>query len=112
MNQRAAVGPVLKDGLTIKPVMSLNLRTDSVYLKGARVFLNGIEVFTVNEMGRRLLSMADGTATLGDMIKELNLEKNAADAGMFFITLGEAGFLKNKVEIMLYETVTSEDGDS
>ena len=98
------VFPILQDGLTILPTFDFDVETMSLDLSGADVFYGGTKVFSVNEMGRRLLGMADGTRTVDEMVKILKMEKNASEAGMFFVTLGQSGYLKNKVEVVIYET--------
>lgn len=97
-------GPALKKGMTIKPRLMFTHGTDTLYFVGAHVFCGDTEVFSVNETGRQLLEMADGTVTLDEMITKLGLEKTAPDVGLFFVTLGQSGYLENKIEIMLYET--------
>jgi hypothetical protein len=98
-----AVGPVLADGLTINPKFVFDGDATAGYRMGADVFLGDTLAFTVNEIGRRLLDMADGTVTLEEMVKIFDLEINASEAGMFFVTLSEAGYLKNRVAIKLFE---------
>lgn len=94
--------PVLRDGLLIRPTISF--RSPSIpYFSGAHVMHEETHVITVNEIGRELLDMADGTNTLNDMVELLGLEKNASEVGLFFVALGEAGYLKNRIEITLYE---------
>lgn len=99
-----AVGPILKAGLTIRPMLSLEDEGNVAYPTGARALYNGAEVLTVNETGRRLLDMADGTVTIAEMVASLGLHETASEVGMFFVTLGQAGYLENRVEIELYET--------
>lgn len=102
----AAVGPILKAGLSIRPMLSLEDETNVAFPTGARVLYNGTEVFTVNEAGRRLLGMADGTVPVVEMVARLGLYETASEVGMFFVALGRAGYLENRVEIELYETKT------
>jgi hypothetical protein len=111
-NTADIVGPVLVSGLSIKPLLSISSEHNTFYLSGAQVFFDGTEVFSVNETGRLLLNMADGSITVIEMVKRLGLEKDASDVGMFFVTLGQAGYLMNRVEIELYETHRyMEDGE-
>ncbi|HEX3027881.1 MAG TPA: hypothetical protein VHT34_00920 [Clostridia bacterium] len=95
--------PALRDGLLIRPTLSFNTQ-DIPYLSGAHVMHDGTHVITVNEIGRKLLSMSDGTTTINDMVEMLGLEKNASEVGLFFVALGKSGYLKNRIEINLYET--------
>jgi hypothetical protein len=87
-----AVGPLLQDGLVIASTAS-----------GAEVLHDGEVMFTVNESGRTLLHLANGTKTLNAIIETAGLQDSAVDVGMFFVGLGEAGYLKNRVEIELFE---------
>jgi hypothetical protein len=99
----SAPGPILKDGLAIRPRFTFDSETVLAYPAGADVFQSGELVFTVNEIGRKLLNMADGTVTLDEMAESLELTATISEVGMFFVKLGQAGFLKNRVEIELYE---------
>ena len=85
-------GPCLEDGFEIKPS-----------LFGADVYYNGAKMFTVNRKGKTLMEAADGSANLDAVIKNAGLEETASDAAMFFVCLGMAGYLKNRVEIEIYE---------
>lgn len=88
-----AAGPLLQKGLFVAPTAS-----------GANVSYGGQLLFTVNETGRKLLALADGTNCLDTIIKESGTEKNADETCMFFVTLGKAGYLQNRVEVRLYES--------
>lgn len=87
-----AVGPLLVTGLTAE-------RTAT----GATILYQGETMFTVNDMGMRLLEQADGTHTLDAIIDAADAAPVSADAARFFVTLGQAGYLQNRVEVMLYE---------
>ncbi|MDR1540446.1 MAG: PqqD family protein [Clostridiales bacterium] len=91
-DSKGTIGPILQDGLDIKPNSS-----------GASVFYDGQVMFTVNETGYKLLKLADGTKSVDSIVKNACLENSASDVGMFFVSLGKAGYLKNRVEIQLYE---------
>lgn len=88
-----AVGPLLVTGLTAE-------HTDA----GANIKYRGETLFTVNDMGLRLLELADGKRTLDGIIEEAGAVGVSADAARFFVTLGQAGYLQNRVEVMIYET--------
>lgn len=88
-----AVGPLLERGLELTPT-----------LKGADVTFGGQLMFQVNEAGAKMLRLADGGHSLDRIIKEAGMEHAANDASLFFVTLGRAGYLQNRVEVMLYET--------
>jgi hypothetical protein len=57
----------------------------------------------VNSTGGKLLRLADGSVALNDIVKAANMEKNASDVALFFVFLGEYGYLKNRVEVKLFE---------
>jgi hypothetical protein len=84
-------GPAPVDELTV---------TDEA--DGAGVYFEGKRVLSVNRLGGQLLRMADGSATLNDIIKRTHTEKIASDVAMFFVFLSENGYLKNRVEVKLY----------
>jgi len=97
------VGPVLQDGLTVRPKLRFDFETNSLHPSGADVYFADAKVLSVNEMGRQLLDMADGTVTIDEMAQELDMKRTSAEIGMFFVTLGQSGYLKNRIEIMLYD---------
>jgi len=100
---QAAVGPVLQDGLSIKPHLAFDLQRNQIAPSGAEVYYNGALVLSVNETGRRLLCMADGAVTLGQMAEAVDLEMTAGEVGLFFVHLAQAGYLKNRIDMTLYE---------
>ena len=83
-----AVGPMLVDGLDILPL-----------LDGAEVSHQGVTCFTVNAAGARLLRLANGRNTLSAITARTGLEDQAESVADFFITLGKAGYLRNRVEV-------------
>lgn len=87
-----AVGPMLAEGLTVAGVSH-----------GADVYARGLLAFQVNQSGARLLRYADGSHTLARIIALAQCEREAAAAVAFFITLGQAGYLQNKIEVNLVE---------
>ncbi len=87
-----AVGPLLAEGLTVETVTH-----------GADVYVRGLLAFQVNHSGNRLLRYADGRHTLARIITLAQCEGQAAAAAAFFITLGQAGYLQNKIEVNLVE---------
>jgi len=99
----AAAGPVLQDGLSIKPRLRFDYETNSLCPSGADVFFGDKKVLSVNELGRQLLDMADGTFTTDEMAIKLNIGDAAPQIGMFFVKLGQSGYLKDRFEMMLYE---------
>jgi hypothetical protein len=91
-NVGTAVGPLLRDGLAILPDPG-----------GCCVYYQGRAMFKANAAGQRLLQHADGTQTLDEIISETGNTKQASDVAMFFVTLGQAGYLQNVVEVQLFE---------
>ena len=89
---QTAVGPLLVPGLDILPTG-----------EGGTVSYGGEPLFTVNGTGLALLRCADGARSLDAVIKEAGVAEAASDAAMFFVTLGKAGYLQNRVEVSLYE---------
>lgn len=87
-----AVGPLLVEGLELLPVA-----------EGADVLKEGLLLFQVNSTGLQLLQLADGTSSLGQIIERVGASAFATDAAMFFVTLGEAGYLQNRVEVSICE---------
>lgn len=94
-NAKTAIGPLLAEGLTVMP--------RDVFEGGADVYIGDKLAFQVNGAGAALIRYADGAHTLDDIIA-LGGCKHAADqAAMFFVTLGQAGYLQNRVEVKLVE---------
>ena len=83
-----AVGPLLADGLELLPLSD-----------GAEVSCQGLSCFTVNAAGARLLRLANGSNTLEAIIARTGMEAQAEAVADFFITLGKAGYLQNRVEV-------------
>ncbi|MBR4500680.1 MAG: hypothetical protein IKP22_02135 [Clostridia bacterium] len=88
------VGPRLRDGFKI-------IRTEN----GAEIAYGGETCFTVNEKGLELLSLADGGHTLEEVIRAAGLEENAGPAADFFLTLGQAGYLQNRLEVSKFAVI-------
>jgi len=87
-----AVGPLLVEGLTIETVS-----------QGANVYSKGLLAFQVNHSGARLLKYADGSRKLERIIALAHCQEEAGAAAAFFITLGQAGYLQNTIEVNLVE---------
>lgn len=83
-----AVGPLLVDGLDLLPLSD-----------GAEVSFQGMTCFTVNAEGARLLRLANGRNTLEYITARAGLESQPEAVADFFITLGKAGYLCNRVEV-------------
>lgn len=87
-----AVGPLLARGLDFRPTHW-----------GADVYCNNRLAFQVNSRGAELLSLADGRLSLPEMIRQSGCQGCAEAAVQFLITLGSAGYLRNRVEVTLIE---------
>lgn len=85
------VGPKLKDSLRVVDTLG-----------GADVYCAGQLAFQVNTPGATLLRMADGTRSLTEMSAVMGTDY---DTAMFFVTLGKAGYLRNRVEVSVYENL-------
>ncbi len=83
-----AVGPLLVDGLDLLPLPD-----------GAEVSYRGVTCFTVNGAGARLLRLANGRNTLEAIVARTGMEARAEAVADFYITLGKAGYLRNRVEV-------------
>lgn len=86
------IGPMLVDGLKIVPGPD-----------GADVYYGAQKVFVVNAPGRRLLQKADGLHTMDALVQAGGGEVAAERTAMFFVTLGKAGYLRNRVEVTIVE---------
>lgn len=87
-----AVGPKLNSNLNI-----LQLGNE------ADVYLDTQLVFRANAAGGKLLRLADGSRTLEQIIEAAGCQQTAGDCANFFITLGKAGYLENRIEVNQYE---------
>lgn len=94
----SAVGPLMHSGI--------QLVSDA---KGAvvRGRINGVELFKVNELGARLVMLADGSRNIKEIAsRAVGTDGNAAhaaDVASFFVEMGKAGYLQNEVYVNLYE---------
>ena len=90
-----AVGPKLDADLNI-----LQLGSE------AEAYLNGKLVFRANDVGAKLLRLADGSRTLEQIIDAAECRGTAGDCVSFFVTLGKAGYLENRIEVNQFERRT------
>lgn len=88
----ADVGPHLIDGLSMSKTGG-----------GADLLYGDACVFKVNESGRTLLSYADGRHTIAEIAQKSGTAQTADQVAMFFVTLGEAGYLQSKIEVNIVE---------
>lgn len=91
VSKSRTVGPLLRRGLTIKPNQS-----------GVVASFSGLECFTVNAAGAELLWLADGCHSLDEIAREAGLEAQMEDVAEFYLTLGNAGYLENRIEVNMY----------
>ncbi|MCL2504157.1 MAG: hypothetical protein FWE94_06140 [Coriobacteriia bacterium] len=91
-NNRDPRGPLLAEGITFAPVEA-----------GVDAFVGDVHVFSANETGAILLAAADGTRTLDEIVAEVGGSIGPVEAALFYIELGEAGYLQNRVEVALVE---------
>ena len=96
---KTALGDALEDFCCVGPKLGSGLSVVDT-LGGADVYCAGQLAFQVNAPGALLLRMADGTHTLEEMAAALGSDY---DTAMFFVTLGQAGYLRNRVEVSVYE---------
>lgn len=90
-----AVGPKLDSDLDI---LQLGGETEA--------YLDGQLVFRANAVGGKLLRLADGSRTLEQIIEAAGCQQTAGDCANFFITLGKAGYLENRIEVNQFERRT------
>ena len=83
-----AVGPLLANEINYIQTMD-----------GGKAYIDGQMVFKVNSLGYKLLKYADGRHTIEDVIKKIDRPEIAGDIADFYITLGKAGYLQNRVEV-------------
>ena len=81
------------------PVLFEGLDEGIQTLDGGKAYVNGQLVFKVNGMGYRLLKLADGRHTLKQITEKIDRPEIDEDIADFYITLGKAGYLQNKVEV-------------
>lgn len=88
-----AVGPVMEAGIRLEP-------------QGGGVVhgLHGpTKLFSVDEQGAELISLADGSLALDELAASLGTPARVADVASFFVTLGQAGYLQNTVLVNFVE---------
>ncbi|MCL2332099.1 MAG: hypothetical protein FWC54_01235 [Actinomycetia bacterium] len=88
----AVIGPLLRDDIVVR-------RTSA----GASAYSSRLHVFDVDALGLKFLALADGTHTIDDIATHCGQKSRAAEVALFFVTLGQAGYLQNRVEVSLVE---------
>ena len=75
--------------------------------KSVSGYFEETHLFNVDETGAALIELADGNLTLEEIASaagaSLGFQVNPADVAAFFVSLGQAGFLKNTVLVNLVE---------
>jgi len=94
--------PLLKPGLLITTITIFDGDNIPLVTSG-QVTFEGVTVIRVNEVGKSLLEMANGKTTVDEMIESLSLEDFSAEVAMFFVKLGQSGFLQEKFEVEIYK---------
>ena len=85
-------GPLLAEGITFVPTP-----------EGVDAFVGGTHVFSANQAGAVLLASADGTRSLDEIVAQAQDGIDPVEAALFYIELGKAGYLQNRVEVALVE---------
>ncbi len=80
------VGPRLIEGLSVQ---------------GGAAYMGLDKVFEVNGLGEELLNLADGRHAMGELVR-IGGGDDAAVA-RFFLTLGKAGYLQDRIEVDMVE---------
>jgi hypothetical protein len=85
-------GPLLVEDLTFKQSF-----------EGVDAFVGTTRVFSANQTGTILLAAADGMHTLDEIVSESGGQIDPVEAALFYVELGKAGYLQNRVEVALVE---------
>ena len=85
------VGPKVYEGLDF-------LREDGV----VQARCGGEPVLVMNESGYSLVRLADGTRSLDEIIRVNRANAEPEEVADFFLTLGQSGWLENRVEVTKY----------
>ena len=100
----ASMAPAVAEGPLMQVGIALYEQADGV-LAG---WLEDTQLFTVDQTGAALISLADGTRSIEGIAAEaaalMGAPVDAAEVASFFVTLGQSGFLQNTVVVNLYET--------
>lgn len=90
----AMVGPAMMPGISL------------VRCGGSvRGMAEDVHLFDVDTMGAELIERADGTSTLDELAEMSSIPVKVADVATFFVTLGQAGYLQNKIFVNLTQTI-------
>jgi len=91
-SHKAPVGPLLRKGIDMR-------RTST----GSRAYYDQVHLFDVDQAGAKFLKLADGTHTIDDIAARAGMKDAAAEVALFFVTLGQAGYLQNRVVVSIVE---------
>lgn len=86
------IGPRLVEGLRLEPCA-----------EGAEVYVGEACAFKVNAGGAKLLKYADGRHRISEIAAAAGYGEAAQDVAMFYVTLGESGYLQGKFEVNIIE---------
>ena len=91
-SSKSPVGPLLRTGI--------NVRKTS---EGAQAYYQRLHIFDVDADGAKFLALADGAHTIDDIAARTGKRKEAADVALFFVALGQANYLQNRVEVSIVQ---------
>ena len=91
----SAEGPVMVPGISL-----VEREADSGTVDG---YYGDTHLFSVDARGAQLIRLADGDLTIDDLAAALEPTGSPADVASFFVTLGQAGYLRNTVLVNLVE---------
>ena len=100
---------LMPTGKTVGPLMvaGINLVNSNTYGMFEGYYFDA-HAFDVDILGVELIALADGNHTLqairAQVEEYLSSPLDSAELAMFYVTLGEAGYLQNKVLISLFES--------
>jgi len=89
---KTPVGPVLRKDISLQKTP-----------EGAQAYYQRLHIFDVDTDGAKFLALADGAHTIDDIAARTGKRKEAADVALFFVTLGQAGYLQNRVEVSIVQ---------
>lgn len=69
---------------------------------GYEVNLDGEKVLETNEAGYKLMTLADGSRSLDELILQDKTGATPQEIADFYLTLAQAGWLENRLEVKLY----------
>ena len=85
------------NGLLLNPDLQIKSA-----ISGAQVYFQEHLAFEVNKEGARLLRLANGEFSLAQIIDKSGYDE--VDTATFFVTLSEAGYMRQLIEVNIVET--------